>query len=158
MKASLNLLLIEDDENDVFFFKRALKRLGISYPLVVLTDGQSALDYLGSSGAFLNKSCVIPHVIFLDLKLPYRGGLEVLQWARYRPEFRETLIIVLTSSSMEKDIREAYRLGADSFLTKPGDPAELLGMLRKVKGYLDGENLLPQIGLPPSFTPAPRFD
>src|SRR5215203_3421143 len=77
------ILLVEDSEDDVFLMKRALKNAGITNRLCVVEDGQQAVDYLSGVGEFADRSThPIPSVVFLDLKLPLKGGLEVLGWIR----------------------------------------------------------------------------
>ena len=130
------LLLVEDDPNDVFLMKRALKRAELPNPLHVAGDGQEAVDYLSGFGKFSDRAeFPIPSLIFLDLKLPYKGGFEVLKWIRSQPFLDSTLVVVLTSSTEERDIKESYRLGARSFLVKPPTQAMLFELMIALKDY-----------------------
>lgn len=114
------ILLVEDNEDDVFIMKLALRRSGVDYPLRIISDGQQALDYLsGSSPSTDREGHPFPFVVFLDLKLPYISGFEVLARIRQRPELNALPVVVLTSSSESKDSERAYALGAQSYLVKP---------------------------------------
>src|ERR1700679_3895436 len=92
------ILLVEDDPNDVFLMQRALKRAEITNPLQVATDGQQAIDYLSGTGKFSDRTQYpLPDLIFLDLKLPYKSGFDVLEWIRSQPALASTSVIILTS-------------------------------------------------------------
>lgn len=130
------ILLVEDDDNDVFFFKRALQLAAVENPLHVVKDGQEATDYLEGAGPFADRQQhPPPGVIVLDLNLPRKHGLEVLKWIRHRHQWAAVPVIVLTSSSSELDVTVAYRLGANSYFVKPTDPDLLVELLRVLKEY-----------------------
>jgi len=141
MNSSATILLVEDDPNDVFLMKRALKASAISNPLKVATDGREAMDYLAGAGLFANRTeFPIPSLIFLDLKLPYKSGFAVLEWIRTQPSLDSMLVVVLTSSSEERDIKEAYRLGARSFLVKPPTQTMLSDLMASLQDYWMNHN------------------
>lgn len=136
MSSSWTLLLVEDDPNDVFLMKRALKKAEIPNVLKIASDGQEAVDYLSGIGPFSDRTRYpLPALIFLDLKLPYKNGFEVLQWIRSNPALETVIVVVLTSSSEEKDIEQSYRLGARSFLVKPPTQQMLVELVESLKGY-----------------------
>ncbi len=136
MNPNATILLVEDDPNDVFLMKRALKSAEITNPLKIAEDGQQAIDYLSGTEQFANRSAFpIPSLIFLDLKLPYKSGFEVLKWIRSQPSLDSTLVVVLTSSSEDRDIKETYRLGARSFLVKPPTQSMLSDLMVSLKDY-----------------------
>jgi CheY-like chemotaxis protein len=119
-------MLVEDDENDVFLMERALAKANIPPPMQVLTDGRQALDYLGGVGRFADRAThPLPECLFLDLKLPFVHGFEVLEWIRNQPELAGLNVFVLTSSPEERDHRKALDLGAKKYLIKP-PTAEML--------------------------------
>jgi len=136
------ILLVEDDENDVFFFKHAMKKECVVNPLRVASDGQAAIDYLQGAGAFANREeFPLPSLIVLDLKLPFVMGLDVLDWIRRQPRL-SPIVIVLSSSQANADIGAAYRLGANAYLVKPSDLAKLQEMIRAIKDFWLTHNIL----------------
>lgn len=140
------LLLVEDNGDDVFFMKRAMSTAGIAHPLETAPDGQAAIDYLAGKGEFADRQRFpLPFLIFLDLKLPHKSGLEVLEWVRSQPHLRTLLVLVLTSSREESDVTKAYTLGANSFLVKPPSGLQLNELVKLIRTYWL-EN--PQIALP----------
>lgn len=130
------ILLVEDNEDDAFLMKHSLKVAGISRAVHVAADGQQAIDYLAGDGAFGDRETFpLPGAVFLDLKLPFKSGHEVLAWMMGRRELAEIVVIVLTSSNQPSDIEEAYRLGANSYVVKPAAAEQLVELARTVKHY-----------------------
>lgn len=128
------ILLVEDNEDDVFLMKRALREAGIENPLQIVEDGQEAIDYLSGTGRYADeRPAAIPMVVFLDLKLPRKSGHEVLEWIRRQPRFEKLIVIVLTSSNEPVDLNRSYRLGANSFVVKPPTAKELLELAEAFK-------------------------
>lgn len=114
------ILLVEDNEDDVFLLRRGLKQAHLEPILQVVTDGQQAMDYLarrnqGSDGA----SKELPACVLLDLQLPYFTGFQILEWMRRQPRLARLPVIILTSSTNLADIERAYAAGANSYLVKP---------------------------------------
>jgi CheY-like chemotaxis protein len=136
LNPSATILLVEDSPDDVFLMKRAMKNAQILNPLQVVVDGHETINYLSGVDKFSDRTQFpIPSIIFLDLKLPYKNGFEVLTWIRSQPHLDLTLVIVLTSSSEERDIAQCFRLGACSFLVKPPTPAMLTELMVSLKDY-----------------------
>lgn len=136
LNPNATILLVEDDPNDVFLMKRAMKNAQIVNPLKVVGDGQEAINYLSGVDKFADRvQFPIPSLIFLDLKLPYKSGFEVLSWIRGQRALDLTLVMVLTSSSEERDIAQCYRLGARTFLVKPPNSGMLLELMLSLKDY-----------------------
>lgn len=136
MTTTRTILLVEDNEDDVFLMERALKGAGITNPLRVVSDGQEAIDYLGGAGKFADRAAhPAPAIVFLDLKLPLRTGHEVLAWIRSRPELESLVVVVLTSSNEPSDVRRCYSLGANSYLVKPPTSEQLLDLAKSFRGY-----------------------
>lgn len=128
------ILLVEDNEDDAFFMKQALKEAQIGNPLLMVDDGQQAIDYLSGAARFADRqSFPLPTVVFLDLKLPIKTGHEVLAWIRAQPQFKKLIVIVLTSSSEPVDLNRSYQLGANSFVVKPPTAEQLLDLAQAFK-------------------------
>jgi CheY-like chemotaxis protein len=126
MTARRAILLVEDNQDDLFLMKRALRSARIVNPLIVVQTGQEAMDYLGGTGKFADRdSYPIPAAVFIDLKLPFVFGHEVLAWIRRRKEFESLVVIVLTSSNEASDLNRCYSLGANSYLIKPPTAEQL---------------------------------
>src|SRR5690242_9123547 len=105
------ILLVEDEENDAFFFKHSMQTAGVPNPIQVATDGQVALDYLQAEGKFADRDKhPLPSLVVLDLKLPRAHGFEVLAHIRQSPELRKLIVVILTSSVSEDDVSKAYEL------------------------------------------------
>jgi DNA-binding response OmpR family regulator len=112
IKVSRKILLVEDSEDDAFFFRRALKRTGVACECVHVSNGGDATSYL-------RQNHEVFHLVFLDLKIPVLNGFEVLKWLRDQP-FRDRLeIIVLSGSDDPRDVSSARDLGATDYMIKP---------------------------------------
>ncbi|MEZ5428443.1 MAG: response regulator [Pyrinomonadaceae bacterium] len=130
------ILLVEDNPDDVVLARRALKQIEIENDVIVARDGVEALDFLASQGKFEGRGLRdIPHLILLDIKLPKINGFEVLRSLRSNPETRYVPVVVLTSSTEEKDIAESYDLGANSFVQKPVDFDAFIEETRQLSIY-----------------------
>lgn len=127
------ILLIEDNGNDVVLIKRALAKAKVANPLALVPDGDEAVAYL--AGAAAGADGTVPGLILLDLKLPRRSGLEVLQWLRQQPRLQKIPVVALTSSREPGDINRAYELGVNSYLVKPANPDDLLTMVKALAQY-----------------------
>jgi len=131
------ILLAEDDENDVFFMRRAIQKADLNLSMQVALDGQSAIDYLNGNGDYSDRRAYpIPQAVFLDLKLPYVHGFEVLAWIRQQPSLRDLPVMILTSSPEERDRREAEKLGAQAYCVKPPTREMVLDVLGPLVGDL----------------------
>lgn len=132
MRDSAVILLAEDEEDYVLLIRKAFAQAKIPIVLQVVSDGREAMWYLEGVGKYRNRDeYPLPDLLLLDLKLPRYNGFEVLSWIREQPGFSALRVLVLTSSDRVKDVNEAYRLGANSFLVKPYDFNDLayLGQL-----------------------------
>ncbi len=120
------ILLVEDSEDDVFFFRRSLKRTGIQCDFAHAPNGGAATAYLQEhQNAF--------HMVFLDLKIPVLNGFEVLKWIQEQP-FKDKLeIIILSGSDDPRDVSSARDLGISDYLVKPVSVEDLT---RKIKTWL----------------------
>jgi CheY-like chemotaxis protein len=134
-KKCADILLVEDNADDVLLTKRALKRNNIANHMVVVSDGQEALDFLYGKEDGTSKMAPVPCLILLDLKLPKVSGLEVLQRVRSEERTRLTPVVVLTTSSEERDLVESYSLGANSYVRKPVDFNEFVEAVQQLGMY-----------------------
>jgi len=114
-----HILLVEDNPSDQALTLRALRKGGILNEVIVVHDGAEALDYLFFAGEHANRSPENPALVLLDLNLPKIGGLEVLRRMRADERTGSTLVVILTSSGEERDLKEAYEAGANSYVRKP---------------------------------------
>ncbi len=154
------ILLVEDDQNDVFFLQYAFEAAGVHNPLQVVPDGQEAINYLSGKGRYSDRQQFpLPCLVLLDLKLPFKMGTDVLRWLRKQPQIANLLVVVLTSSSDGSDIDSAYECGAQSYLVKPLSLEKRLDMARAIKNYWLDLNEFPTLAnsaATPEPTKAPR--
>lgn len=114
------ILLVEDDDNDVVLVQRAFRKANIENQMQVARDGERAIDYLAGNGEYADRTRYpLPALMLLDLKLPRRSGLEVLEWVRSQESLRRLPVVILTSSRQTVDVNRAYDLGVNSYLVKP---------------------------------------
>jgi two-component system response regulator len=136
MNRSRNILLVEDNPDDVELTLRAFRESKLANEIVVVRDGKEALDYLFCDGAYAGRDpASAPEVVLLDLKLPKIDGLEVLRRLRADERTRRQPVVVLTSSSEQKDIVTSYDYGANSFIRKPVDYAQFLEAVKHLGLY-----------------------
>lgn len=114
------ILLVEDNDEDAFLLRRALRLEKITCQLHVAQDGQEAIEYLDGVGRYADRAKYpFPNLVLLDLKLPYVHGFEVLAWTATQPACRDLRIIILTSSGEERDRDKADQFGIKSYFIKP---------------------------------------
>jgi CheY-like chemotaxis protein len=142
------VLLVEDDPADAMLITRSLQKAGILARIVHLKDGDEAVAYLSGSGPNAATGPSWPWLILLDLKLPRRSGLEVLQWIRQqKSEVARVPVIMLSSSHHAVDIQRAYEFGVNSYLVKPETSDALLSMMTVLKTYWFHNNQNPCVAM-----------
>ena len=130
------ILLVEDNPDDVKLTLRALKKSNILNEVVVAEDGVEALDYLFGTGNYAGRDTrVVPQLVLLDLKMPKMDGLEVLQRLRGDEKTKLLPVVVLTTSSEDKDRIESYKLGANSYIRKPVNFDQFVDAVRQLGLY-----------------------
>ena len=140
------ILLIEDNPDDAELTLRAFQDSKTVSQIVLVRDGEQALDYLFTAGPDLNRDAkAVPDVVLLDLNLPKVDGLGVLQRMRSDSRTRRLPVVVLTSSKEEKDIIRSYDLGANSFVQKPVDFVQFLKAAQQLGLYWLGLNEPPPV-------------
>ena len=129
-------VLVEDDEDDVFFFQRAMQKVDWPGAIQILRNGAEAITYLtgAQSGTDLRQHPA-PSLVILDLNLPINTGLDVIEALRNCDPDNTTPVVVLTSSTSQLDVRDAYRLGANCYFNKPSDPDGLVDLLKVLKAH-----------------------
>ena len=131
-----HILLVEDNPDDVELTMRALAKSHVANSVDLAVDGVEALEYLFCTGKFAGRDpCVLPQVILLDLKMPRMDGLEVLRRIRADEKTRLLPVVILTTSSEERDKVESYKLGANSYIRKPVDFAQFAESVRQLGLY-----------------------
>ena len=139
------LLLVEDTQQDELLILRTLNKINLGNGLDVVRDGQQALDYVFREGEFAGRAGTdLPTVVLLDVNLPRVSGLEVLERLRADPRTRLLPIVILTSSDEEQDRLRSYENGANSFVRKPLDFAELAETVARLGIYWLATNESPQ--------------
>ena len=114
------VLMAEDDEHDIVAVKRAWKKNSILNPLYIVRNGEECLDYLNCRGKFSKRGTApCPGILLLDIKMPKMNGLEVLKHIREEKKLRRLPVVILTSSTEEKDRMESYDLGVNAYIMKP---------------------------------------
>ncbi len=136
MQQQGTILVAEDNEDDYMLIDLACRRAGMHMPRIRVGNGIEAQDYLRGTGAFADRQRFpLPHLVLSDLKMPRMNGLELLGWLRSQPLLKRIPFVLLTASSQQSDVNQAYDLGVNSFLVKPITLEELTHLLVQVKNY-----------------------
>jgi CheY-like chemotaxis protein len=138
MNDDFTILLADDDEDDVWVVKRALNWADIHNPVQVVRDGGEAIAYLRGADEFADREKYpLPNIALLDIKMPKKTGLEVLEWIRNSDDegLKRLPVIILSSSELQKDIDHAYQLGVNAYLIKPQAFTSLVETLRATTGF-----------------------
>lgn len=134
------ILLVEDNPLDIDLTLRAFKKEGLVNPIKVARDGEEALALIKEWEA----GSPLPLIILMDLKLPKVNGLEVTKIIKEHPQFKVIPIVVLTSSSEDKDIKTAYEYGANSYIVKPVEFDKFVSVAAEINLYWIGTTVLPE--------------
>jgi CheY-like chemotaxis protein len=130
------ILVVEDSEDHVFLLRHAFQKAGITNPIQVATSGEDAIAFLAGTRPYADWSKYpLPCIVLLDLKLPGVSGFEVLSYIRKHAELKALRVVMLTSSDLGQEIKMAYELGANVFLTKPVDLDRLIEMLNVFRAH-----------------------
>ena len=136
MHYKCTILIVDDDENDIFFAKRAFTEINVHCTFQILKNGQETVDYLAGHGEYANREKFpLPMMILMDLKMPIMDGFQVLAWLRGRPGIKVIPTIVFSSSDLPTDITRAYELGANSFISKPVSFDSLVEVMKVIRRY-----------------------
>jgi CheY-like chemotaxis protein len=136
MTTSQIILVAEDEDNDFFLLEKAFSRHADTIRVIRVCDGEEAIDYLAGNNGFEDRTRFpLPDLLLLDVKMPRRDGLEVLRWVRNQSRLKTLVTVILSSSKEENDVRQAYTLGANSYLKKPCNYSDYLEMTRVLTAY-----------------------
>ncbi len=125
------ILLADDSENDILLTRIALTKAGLVNPLREVHNGEAAIAYLKGEVPYGDrKEFPQATVLLLDLNMPRKNGFEVIRWVRSQPGLRRLTIYVTSASIREEDIKQAFDLGANAFLMKPGTLDDLIRMMQ----------------------------
>lgn len=131
---AIRVLVAEDDEDHLFLTVRALSDVeGVHLEVDAVRDGEEALDYIQRRGKFADR--LRPHLILLDIKMPRVDGFEVLARLKEDPELKKIPVVILSSSGRREDINETYRLGGNSYVTKPVGLESMREGIRELTDY-----------------------
>jgi two-component system response regulator len=130
------ILLVEDNPDDELLALRALRKNGIQEGITVVRDGAEALDFLFARGSYADRTTdQLPSVVLLDLNLPKLNGLEVLKQLRAHEETKYLPVVILTTSTEERDMVQGYHFGANSFICKPIDYDQFIQAIEQLGRY-----------------------
>ena len=133
MDATFPILIAEDDPNDALLLQRAMKKAGVNNPIRIVHDGEEAIAYLEGREPYSDrKTYPFPSFVWLDIKMPKKNGFDVLGWMQAHPKCSIIPCIVWSSSREERDVRVAYRLGANCFFCKPSTNEELENVVKQI--------------------------
>ena len=125
------ILVVDDNDEDVMAVLMALRDAGVKNPVQTVSDGDLALAYLKGDGAFANRDKFpLPGILLLDLKMPRVGGFQVMEWLQSQPQFKKMLLIVLSGHNELREVQQAYKLGAHSFLIKPCTANDIANLMQ----------------------------
>lgn len=126
MNESIHILLADDDEDDRLFFKDAFKEIKVKTIVHIVNDGVELMNYL------LRDDITLPHILFLDLNMPRKSGIECLTEIKTIPHLKEIAISIYSTSASDEDIEETFVKGANVYIKKPSDFATLKKILTQV--------------------------
>lgn len=141
--SQLNIIMVEDDDDHAELSMRAMRKSGVPHTVKRFRDGHEAIEFLSTDEKFENGKPA--NLVLLDLKLPKIDGFGVLESIRRHEKFKTTPVIVLSTSSVEKDIDRAYKLGANSYLRKPVQLEDFLKMVKDLSTYWGEWNHQPTV-------------
>ena len=132
----LIILVAEDDENDVALLRRAISKVVHSHKIQVVSDGEQAIDYLRGEGVYSDReSFPFPNILILDIKMPRKSGLEVLEWLNQHPQCGIIPSVIFSSSDQPQDISRAYNNRANAYFIKPLSFNEWVELMEVIFGY-----------------------
>ena len=132
-KEELNILLVEDNPGDIRLIVETMSDGFMPHRINIARDGEEAVDYLKGRGEFAGRET--PGLVLLDLKIPKKDGFEVLEEIRKDPNLASLPVVILTSSEAEEDVKRAFKLEANHYITKPSDLDRYITMVKSIKDF-----------------------
>ena len=148
MKKEYEIIIVEDNPEDSELMIRSLKKNNLSNNLILLEDGELALDFFFRRGKYKERKATKSNLmIFLDLKLPKVDGLEILRQLKSNKNTKKIPVVIVTSSKQDPDINTAYELGANSYVVKPVDYEKFTETIKQLGLYWLVVNEIPENGI-----------
>lgn len=136
---AVKVLHVDDDPNDTALLQVACAKAAVNFELQNIEDGGQVIEYLSGMGKYADRVRYrLPGLILLDLKMPRLAGLDILKWIRNQSALRDLPVIVLSGSELQEDIRQAYAVGADSYLVKPPTFTSLIHLVKEIGAKMPG--------------------
>ena len=135
MSNLLPILYAEDNENDIELTLEAFKECNLNNKIDVVKDGQEVMDYLTYQGNYVNRKKVHPVLILLDIKMPKLDGIQALKMIKTNETLKTIPVVMLTSSSIEKDLVESYMIGANAYVVKPINFEDFIETVKKIGAF-----------------------
>jgi CheY-like chemotaxis protein len=129
----VHILLVEDNEGDIILTLEAFNDVKLKNTVSVVRDGEEAVQYLNQEGSF--QDAIPPDFILLDINLPRMDGKEVLAYIKNHDRFKTIPVVMLTTSSSEKDIKDSYNAFANCYITKPVDFEKFIQVIRSIEEF-----------------------
>jgi len=130
------ILLVDDNPHDVVLIRLAFRKVGIIDTIQLAKDGTEAMSYIKGDGRYRDRTQFPPPtLVLLDLKMPGTSGFDVLKWIRAQPGLNSMVVVVMSGSREDADIKLAYDLRANSYLIKPAKFEDLVKMMESLKDY-----------------------
>ena len=157
MSKSTPILIVEDNADDLLLFQLAFAKAGFLDPVFAVTDGDLAIAYLKGESPYEDRHRFpLPQLLILDLKMQRVSGFEVLSWIRESSPMKGLPVIILTTSCFAPEIRRAYELGANSFLTKPNEFNDFVRTIKQLGDYWLMQSRLPETATTALTLPPPE--
>lgn len=137
----IEILLVEDNPGDVILTKGAFSSAKLANNIYVAEDGEEAINFLNKLGDF--KDAVTPDIILLDLNLPKKDGIDVLQEIKATPSIQRLPVVILTSSKADQDVLKTYNLHANSYITKPVNLEKFIDVVKAIEDFWFSVVVLP---------------
>jgi CheY-like chemotaxis protein len=129
----IHILLVEDNEGDILLTREALEDAKIIVKLSVAKDGKEAIDFVNRQGKYTDAD--VPDLVLLDINLPKKNGHEVLKYIKENEQLKHMPVIMLTTSSSDKDINSSYNNYANCFITKPVEVNDFLTVVSTIENF-----------------------